>query len=72
MKKPPTSEHDRPAHLANLAHATVLQLRDAIRRVTATQLPADGRYAPDFLAGVAVTDSNWGEWQETAGDGRRH
>jgi hypothetical protein len=51
--------------LADATQTAVLQLRDAIRRATATHLPADGRNEDDFLAGVDVTDSTWGEWQDT-------
>lgn len=57
--------------LATFAHASILQLRDAIRRATATHLPADGRNEQSFLAGVEVSDSTWGEWQETAFDVRQ-
>ncbi|WP_235537984.1 hypothetical protein [Pelomonas sp. Root1217] len=57
--------------LATLAQASVLQLRDAIRRATATSLPADGRNAEAFLAGVEVRDSSWAEWEETSFDVRQ-
>ena len=52
--------------LATLAQASVLQLRDALRRATATQLPAAGRTGEAVLAGVEVRDSTWGEWLDTA------
>jgi len=48
------------AQLASLAHASALQLRDAIRRATAT-LPADGRDGERFLDSVVVKDSTWDE-----------
>lgn len=56
--------------LSTLAHASVLQLRDAIRRATSTYLPPDGRDAERFLEGVVVKDSAWAEWEETAFDVR--
>lgn len=59
------------AQLASLAQASVLQLRDAIRRVTATHLPADGRDEARFLEGVVAKDSSWGEWLDTAYDVRQ-
>lgn len=59
------------AQLASLAHASVIQLRDAIRRATATHVPADGRDEERFLGGVVVKDSTWGEWQETVFDVRQ-
>lgn len=59
------------AQLASLAQASVIQLRDAIRRATATHVPADGRDDERFLGGVVVKDSTWGEWQETAFEVRR-
>lgn len=59
------------AQLATLAHASVLQLREAIRRVTATHLPPDGRNEQRFLEGVVVKDSTWGEWEDTTFDVRR-
>ncbi len=67
----PSEENPVQMQLANLAHASVLQLRDAIRRATATHVPADGRSEHAFLAGVEVTDSTWGEWEDTAFDVRR-
>lgn len=63
-------ENRMHTHLATLAQASVLQLRDAIRRATATHLPADGRNEQAFLAGVEVSDSTWGEWEETTFDVR--
>jgi hypothetical protein len=59
------------AQFVTLAQASVLQLRDAIRRATATQLPADGRNGEAFLAGVEVRDSSWGEWLDTAYEVKR-
>lgn len=54
--------------LASLAHASVIQLRDAIRRVTLTHVATDGRDAERFLDSVVVKESTWGEWAETAFD----
>ncbi|MCE4554724.1 hypothetical protein [Pelomonas cellulosilytica] len=56
--------------LAALAPASVLQLRDTLRRVTALYAPADNaRDKTAFLTGVEVTDSSWGEWERaTAAD----
>ena len=56
--------------LASLAQASILQLRDAIRRATGTHLPADGRDAERFLDSVIVKESAWGEWADTAFDVR--
>lgn len=69
------SASDRPAmrvHLAALAHASVQQLRDAIRRVTAAHLPPEETLDEEaFLAGVEVSDSSWTDWEETSFDVRR-
>lgn len=60
-------------HLAALAHASVLQLRDALRRVTVMHAaPVEARDDKAFLAGVDVVDSTWGEWEETNFDVRFH
>ena len=52
--------------LATLAHASVLQIRDAIRRVTALRPPAEClAEEAEFLAGVEVSESDWGVWEDT-------
>lgn len=56
------------AQLASLAHASVIQLRDAIRRATLTHVAMDGRDAERFLDSVVVKESTWGEWADTAFD----
>lgn len=56
------------AQLAALAQASVLQLRDAMRRVTALHTQAkegEERDEPAFLAGVEVSGSTWAEWEQT-------
>ena len=60
--------------LSALAHASVLQLRDAIHRVTALHMQASNpRDERDLLSGVDVSDSTWSEWEETTFDVRhRH
>lgn len=63
-------DNDMQIRLADTTLTAVLQLRDAIRRATATHLPADGRNERDFLAGVDVTDSTLGEWEDTNFDVR--
>lgn len=57
--------------LASLAHASVIQLRDTIRRVTLTHVATDGRDAERFLDSVVVTESSWAEWADTAFDVRQ-
>lgn len=58
--------------LAALAQASVLQLRDAMRRVTTLHaLQADDRDSQAFLAGVDVSDSTWSDWEETSFDVRQ-
>ncbi len=52
--------------LATLAHLSARQLREAIRRATAVRPAHECLKAElDFLAGVEVQDSTWGEWEET-------
>lgn len=58
------------AQLASLAHASVIQLRDAIRRATLTHVATDGRDAERFLDSVVVKESTWGDWADTAFDVR--
>lgn len=61
-----------PMQFASLAHASVQQLRDAIRRVTVVHTAArDERDEQAFLAGIEVSDSSWHEWQETTFDVRQ-
>ncbi|KQW49540.1 MULTISPECIES: hypothetical protein [unclassified Roseateles] len=58
--------------LADLAQASVQQLREAIRRVTLANVPvADQLDEDEFLAGVVVTDSSWADWEETNFDVRQ-
>lgn len=59
------------AQLASLAHASIVQLRDAIRRATLTHVATDGRDAERFLDSVVVKESTWGEWADTAFDVRQ-
>lgn len=59
------------AQLASLAHASIIQLRDAIRRATLTHVATDGRDAERFLDSVIVKESTWGEWEETTFDVRQ-
>jgi hypothetical protein len=55
--------------LAALAQSSVLQLREAIRRVTLVHAAAgQQRDEQDLLAGVEVTESTWHEWEETTID----
>lgn len=56
------------AQFASLAHASIIQLRDAIRRATLTHLAMDGRDAERFLDSVVAKESTWGEWADTAFD----
>lgn len=57
--------------LASLAPASVLQLRDAIRRVTTAHAhTAEDLLQDEFLAGVEASDVSWEDWQETQFDGR--
>lgn len=54
-----------------LAHASVLQLRDVIRRATALHAaPVEERCEKEFLSGVEVSDSTWSDWEETRFDVR--
>lgn len=58
--------------LASLAQASVIQIRDAIRRATAVRPPSEcSAVEAEFLAGVEVSDSTWGDWQDTLFDVRR-
>ncbi|MCY4745669.1 hypothetical protein NYO99_11855 [Pelomonas sp. UHG3] len=57
--------------LASLAHASVIQLRDTIRRVTLTHVATDSRDAERFLDSVVVKESSWGDWVDTAFDVRQ-
>lgn len=72
----PASESEDLMHaqLAALAHASVLQLREAIHRVTRLHMQtANPRNEQDLLSGVDVCDSSWAEWEETVIDVRhRH
>lgn len=56
--------------LAALAQASVQQLRDAIRRVTAAHAAAEHLDEDEFLAGVDVSHSSWNDWEETSFDVR--
>lgn len=59
-------------HLASLAQASVLQLRDAIRRVTSLHASTDEELLEDeFLAGVEASDVSWSDWEETNFDVRQ-
>lgn len=59
------------AQLAALAQASVLQLRDAIRRVTLLHAQVEEeRDEQAFLVGVEVSGSTWAEWEETNFDVR--
>jgi hypothetical protein len=57
--------------LASLAHASVIQLRDTIRRVTLAHVATDGRDAERFLDSVVVKEASWGDWVDTAFDVRQ-
>lgn len=58
--------------LASLAQASVLQLRDAIRRVTSAHAhTAEDLLQDEFLAGVEASDASWADWQETNFDVRQ-
>ncbi|MBW8845352.1 MAG: hypothetical protein JF607_10290 [Burkholderiales bacterium] len=55
-----------PAQLATLAQASVLQLRDALRRVTSLHAhAARERDEQAFLVGVEISGSAWAERAET-------
>ncbi|WP_422013744.1 hypothetical protein [Roseateles sp.] len=55
--------------LAALAQSSVLQLREAIRRVTLVHVAAaQQRDEQELLAGVEVSESTWREWEETTID----
>lgn len=56
-----------------MANASVQQLRDTIRRVTTAHVSAaDQLDEAEFLAGVEVSDTTWGEWEDTTVDVRQH
>ena len=58
--------------LASLAQASVLQLRDALRRATALHAhAASERQEEKAPAAVKPGDSSCGDWQETDFDVRR-
>jgi hypothetical protein len=58
--------------LTDLAHASVQQLREAIRRVTLGHVDATDQLDEDeFLAGIEVSDSTWADWEETSFDVRQ-
>jgi hypothetical protein len=59
--------------LTTMANASVQQLRDAIRRVTTAHAASvDLLDEAEFRAGVEVSDSTWGEWEDTTFDVRQH
>jgi hypothetical protein len=58
--------------LASLAQASVLQLREAIRRVTSAHAhTAEDLLQDEFLAGVETSEASWSDWQETNFDVRQ-
>lgn len=60
--------------LAALAQASVQQLREAIRRVTALHAPPGEpteRDPEEFLFGVDVSEAGWTDWEETTFDVRQ-
>ncbi|MFT7774383.1 hypothetical protein [Roseateles sp.] len=58
--------------LAALAQASVLQLRDAIRRVTALHVAAaEAPPEDEFLAGIEAGEMSWSDWEETNFDVRQ-
>ncbi len=61
-----------PLPLASLAQASVLQLRDAIRRATSLHASsAEELLEDEFLAGVEASDVSWSDWEETNFDVRQ-
>lgn len=57
--------------LAALAHASVLQLREAIRRVTSLHATAaEEQLQDEFLAGVEASEVSWSDWEDTHFDVR--
>lgn len=51
--------------LASLAPASVLQLRDAMRRVTSAHAhSAEDLLQDEFLAGVEASDASWADWAD--------
>lgn len=58
--------------IAALAQASVQQLRDVLRRVTALHAQAaEPLPENEFLAGVEAEELSWSDWQETSFDVRR-
>lgn len=58
--------------LATLAQASVLQLREAIRRITSAHAhSAEDLLQDEFLAGVEASEASWSDWQETQFDVRK-
>lgn len=58
--------------LATLAQASVLQLREALRRVTALHLvPAEAPPEDEFFPGVEAGEMSWSDWEETNFDVRQ-
>lgn len=60
-------------HLAALAHASVLQLRDALRRVSALHAPVAPSRCPAHAPAAEVLDAGkalGSEWEETTFDVR--
>lgn len=74
MTPSPEQEDLMQTQLAALAHASVLQLREAIHRVTRLHMQAaNPRDEQELLSGVEVSDSSWTEWEQTTVDVRhRH
>ncbi len=59
-------------HLAALAQASVQQLRDVLRRVTALHAQAaEPLPENEFLAGVEAEELSWSDWEETSFDVRQ-
>jgi len=62
--------------LATLAQASVLQIRDALRRVTslhsvAFQVEPEQLLEHEFLAGLEAGETCWNSWEETSFDVRQ-
>lgn len=58
--------------LATLAQASVLQLRDALRRVTALHaVPTEVPPEDEFFDGVEAGEMSWSDWEETNFDVRQ-
>ena len=61
--------------LATLAQASVLQIRDALRRVTnlhagANAVEPEQLLEQEFLAGLEAGETGWNSWEETSFDVR--